>query len=248
MDLSLNGEFTKFGWTVVTRRRLVVISDDQIGEIIELSEADEIICSHEVNGGILIARQDGSDRLLARFSMRYLTQYSYVARGATLFCRGDSRVLENQEREKYCPKCGKVLPGTQGCPRCAKSGRMFRRFLELCGSYAIRLSAITILMAATSAITVSQQYVNRRFIDNDAGPGDRYFGRDFGIFLYNAAADRRFYADRVQRMEQQPGTRISRFARGLKSASFAGSSVQRQAGEHRQGCARHLIRAFTCVC
>ena len=237
LDLNLNGEFTKFGWTVVTRRRLVVISDDQIGEIIELSEADEIICSHEVNGGILIARQDGSDRLLARFSMRYLTQYSYVARGATLFCRGDSRVLENQEREKYCPKCGKVLPGTQGCPRCAKSGRMFRRFLELCGSYAIRLSAITILMAATSAITVSQQYVNRRFIDNVLVPATGTLGEIsaffFTMLLLTGAALALTAFNTI--WSNSLGTRISRDLRARVYAKINQLSLEfissRQAGE-----------------
>jgi len=166
LDLDIEGNIGSFGWTAVTRDRLIIIRDDSVGQVIELAHVDEIICSHEVNCGMLVLRQQGSERILARFSMRYITQYSYLARGATLFCRGDNRVLENHERDNYCLKCGRVLPGTEQCPKCAGAGRSLKRFWNLCGPYVVPLAAITTLMAVSSSITVGQQYIQRRFIDN----------------------------------------------------------------------------------
>jgi len=183
LDLNFDGEFGSFGWTAVTRDRLFIIRDDSVGQVIELSQVDEVICSHEVNCGLLILRQQGSERILARFSMRYITQYSYLARGATLFCRGDYRVLENHERDNYCPKCGRVLPGTEQCPKCAGAGRLLKRFWDLCGPYVLPLAAITTLMAVSSAITVGQQYIQRSFIDNMLIPAAGSVSEIAGFFL-----------------------------------------------------------------
>jgi ATP-binding cassette subfamily B protein len=182
LDLNIKGEFTKDGWTVVTYDKLFVINDNNI-EIVELSKVDEIICSDQVNCGILIARHNNNDRILSRFSMRYISQYSYVARGATLFFKGDNRKIENHERENYCSKCGKVLPGTNKCPRCAGASRMFKRFWNLCGPYALPLLCITLFMAVSSAITVGQQFIQRRFIDNVLVPSTGTAGQIVAFFL-----------------------------------------------------------------
>ena len=50
-----------------------------------LEETDEILCSPQVNCGLLLAKAGGEERLLCRFSMRHLVRQSYAARGATLF-------------------------------------------------------------------------------------------------------------------------------------------------------------------
>lgn len=164
-DIDKNGNFLADGWVVVSEKSLFILANGKIGNKLILSQTDEILCSAEINCGILCARVDGQDSALCRFSMRYMVQHSYLARGATLLCRGLKQEVESTERERYCTQCGRVLPGTYECPRCAGISRTLRRFWSLCANYVLPLSVITLFMVVASGITVARQFFQRRFID-----------------------------------------------------------------------------------
>jgi ATP-binding cassette subfamily B protein len=182
-DLNETGEFLESGWVAVTRKNLFIFKNGAVVNTLDLNEIDDVISSPEVDCGILIAKKDGQDRFLCRFSMRYVVQFSYVARGASLFCGGTEREIVSPERERCCPQCGRVLPGTNQCPRCAGAGRMFRRFWDLCGAYAVPLLLITLFMALNSVRTVAQQYVTRYFIDDVLIPASGTVGQIAFFFI-----------------------------------------------------------------
>ncbi len=165
-DLHLDGSFCQNGWIVVTKSRLLVLTDGEITSNVDLAQMDEIICVAQVDNGVLASRKDSTDTLLCRFSMQFMVRESYVARGASGFCRGDDREVVSKEREKKCFRCGRVLPGTSICPHCDGRGRSFRRFFDLCKPYILPLLCVTVMMAAISAITIGQQYIQRDFVDN----------------------------------------------------------------------------------
>lgn len=165
-DLYENGEYCSDGWVVVTRRSLYRLTDGSITETFDLPSAEEVRCTPQVDSGILAVRINGEDRFFCRFSMRYILQNSYVARGATLFCKGEYKTVQSLEKERYCPKCGRVLPGTSACPHCSGPGRHFREFWDLFGSYLLPLLLITACMAGNSVLAVGQQSVQRTFIDS----------------------------------------------------------------------------------
>lgn len=165
-DLYENGDYCPDGWVIVTHKALYLIKDRKVTETCDLTDVDEIQCSPQVNSGILAARKNGEDRFLCRFSMRYIIQNSYVARGASLFCQGENKTVQSAERERYCPKCGRVLPGTSKCPRCSGFGRNFQRFWDLCSHYMLPLILITVCMAGNSLLAVGQQSVQKNFIDS----------------------------------------------------------------------------------
>ncbi len=100
-DLDKDGKFNQGGWVAVTRKALYLLGDGKVINTIDITTTDEVLCSSEVDNGILVARKDGQDSFICRFSMRYMIQNSYLARGATLFCRGQNRVT------------GKILPRMQ---------------------------------------------------------------------------------------------------------------------------------------
>ena len=185
-DLDRDGGYQAGGWVAVSETRLYVFAAGALIETILLADADEIACVSQINSGLLSVKQGDDERWLCRFSMRCMVRMSYVARGATLFCRGEHRTLASPEKERYCPKCGKVLPGTAQCPHCQGRGRGFRRFWDLCSGYALPLLSITVLMLGVSAISVGQQFVVRDFTDNVLVPASGTWGqvgRFFGIML-----------------------------------------------------------------
>ena len=166
-DLHRDGSPCTGGWVVVTRHTLYVLEDGAIRETVSLDEAEEILCSPQIDCGLLIAKWQGEEHLLCRFSMRHMVRHSYVARGADAFCRGMDREVLSREREKSCPICGRALRGTNHCPRC-EGGRLrsFRRFLNLCGAYIGPLLCLLVFMLVISAIAIVQQEVQKNFVDD----------------------------------------------------------------------------------
>lgn len=165
-DMTPGGQAAADRWTVVTPGRLFLLTGGEVTETVALKDAEEVVCSPQVACGLLLVKEGDKERMLCRFSMRYMVQYSYLARGATLFCRGVQREVKSREREKHCPVCGRALPGTNVCVRCSGRWQAFSRLWDLCSRYAAPLLLITLFMAGISALSMAQQSVIRHFIDD----------------------------------------------------------------------------------
>lgn len=96
-DLTAEGRFLRDGYLAVTRERLFVLEGGRILRDIPLRQGTEIVCSPQVDSGLLLSRQDGEERFLCRFTMRHMVRISYVAKGATQFAAGIDRQVESRE-------------------------------------------------------------------------------------------------------------------------------------------------------
>ncbi len=237
-DLDDDGGMCTDGWIAVTEDTLFILKGGAIKHQAELSRFDQILCTPQVDSGVLAARREGEDTYLCRFSMRHIIRISYVARGASLFCQGEHRLVESREREKICPRCGRVLPGTSLCPRCSGGrGRTFRRFWDLCSRYTLPLLTLTVIMAVMSGISVFQQYVQRRFIDEVLVPAEGTLadvGAFFGITLVLVLVSLGLWITNAL-WSNSLGTRISRDLRARTFYKINGLSMSfinsRQSGE-----------------
>ena len=186
-DLTADGRFLRDGYLVVTRERLFVLEEGRIQQDVPLREGTEIVCSPQVDSGLLLSRQDEEERFLCRFTMRHMVRISYVAKGATQFAAGIDRQVESRERELHCEKCGRVLPGASLCPKC-EGGRSLglRHYWDLCSRYTLPLLLLTSLTGVVAVINVGTQFIQRDFIDNVLRPASgtvEDVARFFGIML-----------------------------------------------------------------
>lgn len=236
-DLDDAGRIYTDGWVVVTRRALYVLAEGAVTKTVVLQQIDEILCSPQIDSGLLVAKTGPTETYLCRFSMRHIVRQSYVARGATVFCRGGDREVVSTEKEKHCLRCGRVLPGTDLCPRCDGRGRGLRRFWDLSRPYAAPLLAITLFMAIISAIAVGQQEVQKRFVDDVLQPAKGSYGQvaTFFAIMFVFLAVTLVLSIVRNLWSNSLGTRISRDLRArvfMKINSLSLSFIDsRQAGE-----------------
>lgn len=211
-DLTAEGAYCPQSFAVVTRDTLLIWQEGRVLHRLVLAEYDEVLCSPQVDCGLLSAKKGEEETLLCRFHMRHMVRHSYLARGATLLCKGQEREVVSTEKERYCAHCGRVLPGTNLCPRCNGRGRTFRRFWDLCRPYALPLLLITLFMVAISGITIGQQYVQRYFVDDVLVPAEgsatqvlTFFGLMAGMLAVSLVLSitRTLWSNKL-------GTRISR--------------------------------------
>ncbi|MBQ1187014.1 MAG: ABC transporter ATP-binding protein, partial [Clostridia bacterium] len=173
-------------------KEIFILGDEE--KIIPISSCSDADCKNMVNGGILSVTVDGEEIMLAHCSMTIISRFFCLAKGIKWLCEGklDKRV-ENHDKEKYCAKCGRVLPGTNHCPKCDKEHHNFRRLLTICKPYTASLVVIISLMLLGSAIDLAVQFVLRYFVDGYlvTGKGTAlnvlvFFAVYFGITLISS--------------------------------------------------------------
>ncbi|MBO5227895.1 MAG: hypothetical protein J6B39_02745, partial [Lachnospiraceae bacterium] len=104
------------GYVVVTDERLIILKGNEIVSELKLCDCENIKCESLIDNGILTVTMNGKQYCLARFSMKHVARFSYIAKGADLLAKGKDREVVSTERDIYCDKCGRALPGTQRCP------------------------------------------------------------------------------------------------------------------------------------
>lgn len=182
-DLTSDGKVFEGGFVVVYDTKLFVLDNEKIIHAVPLLKDCEIICEKQVGSGVLIYKNKYEEGLLCRFSMRHLTRYSYVARGAFLICKKDKGLVESREKELHCPSCGRAMRGTSVCPRCVGKAKTASRFWDLSHTYILSFMFITLFMGLSSAVLIIQQFVQRRFVDDVLIPAK---GSIYSVLLFFA--------------------------------------------------------------
>ena len=183
--------YTDTTWIVVTEERLMILNGEEKTSEHQLSDCEKIKCEHQVGCGIVtVFPKEGAPECVARFSMRHIIRAAYAVRGAQTLVqalqekrsiKSVSRV-ESREYEKYCEKCGRALPGTSKCMHCDGKSEVLKKFMALCGDFAGRLAAISLLLVLLAAINILNPMVQRYFIDHALTDG-RGTAKDLWMFI-----------------------------------------------------------------
>ena len=185
-DLDDDGNYQKSWYVAVTGKRLALLAPAGVLREYPIRDITDLRCDTMTGGGVLRAETAQGSQFVARFSMKYITRYAYLARGGLLLARGEPGRVESRERERVCEKCGRVMPGTNQCPRCNGKMAGFRRFWRLCKPFSLSLAVVSLFMLAGSGASLLIQYVQRLFIDDvlkpkTGTPGQ--VGAFFGVML-----------------------------------------------------------------
>lgn len=174
-DIDRDGLFKPDIFAGATERELFCICDGQI-ETIPLEKCEDITVSPQVDNGLLVLKTEGEERIFARFTQKHSVQFACLARGAVGLKNGRKTLVENNDREKECPICGRVPRGTGQCPKCNKKSRSLARVLDICGKYKGILLITVLIMTAVTALSLGQQFVLRYFVDEHLMSGNGTLG------------------------------------------------------------------------
>lgn len=165
-DVGSDGCLTDNCFVVATDLGLYVVIGSEVTERIDLKLICEIKCEVMVNGGILSVNCDYAERMLLRFTHKYLTQFSYFAKGVELLILGTDKIMISPEPERNCLLCGRILPGTKKCPRCSSRGRFLKRITAMIKPHLRGFLLITMMIILNSILLLTARYVERLFIDD----------------------------------------------------------------------------------
>ena len=181
-DIDLDGCFTDGFYIGATESFLFTFCGEQ-QNLISIADCEKVAIRSQVDSGLFTVTKNGEEYIVARFTRKHSTQMACLARGVKLFIEGKTdRTIENRDREKTCPICGRVLNGAGHCPRCNKGSRSINRVLDICRGHWPMLGIIFSIMLLLTAVSLGQQFLIRWFVDGYLSVGKGTVG-DIALFI-----------------------------------------------------------------
>ncbi len=255
-NISLSGDYTDRLYIGATEKEIFIFEGTN-EQYIPISNCETANCHNMVNGGVLSVTVDGEEIMIARCSMTDISRLACLAKGIKWLCEGklDKRVI-NRDRDKYCSRCGRVLPGTSHCPKCDKEHRNLNRLLNICKPHFSALALIILLMLLASAIDLSVQFVLRYFVDGYlvTGKGDAidvlgFFAVYFGItvisaagYLYRTYLCNKLGINVTYKLREQLNNHIQKLSLSFLGKRNPGAVIERVMGDTNH------VRGFICDC
>ncbi|MHB8961753.1 MAG: ABC transporter ATP-binding protein [Saccharofermentanales bacterium] len=211
-DIDANGDLLTDAFVAATDKAIYRTEAGAIQLRRPVDRFDRIRCEPQVHSGILVISGEAGDSVFVRFSFRFLTQFSYFAKGVERIRNGVRQTITSSEPEKNCAECGRTLPGTASCPRCGSKGRFAARLGSMLRPHIKRFTVITMIVITTSVLTLTARYVERLFIDKVLIPSTGGVVEVLSFFLTVLLINLSVLALSVtlNRMSARMGTRISK--------------------------------------
>ncbi len=181
-DIDLDGQFTESFYVGATKSILFTFYGEQ-QNLISIADCEKVQIRSQIDSGLLTVTKSGDEYIVARFTRSSSTQMACLARGVRLFIDGKTdRVITNNDREKSCPLCGRVLNGAGHCPKCNKKSRSVSRVLDICRPHWPILGLIFAIMLTLTAVSLGQQFLVRWFVDGYLSAGEGTI-KDIALFI-----------------------------------------------------------------
>ncbi len=181
-DCDIAGNFVGRSFTVVTNKRLLLLSEGKKMAEHLLSDYETIKAEARICCGLLYGVREGAEYLLVRYSSKHLARYAYVARGIALLKSGSGELAKSNENEKSCFVCGRALPGTRECPHCNRKHRgALHQLVGLISSYKAQMLPIVLLMLAAAVVTLLSPEVQKRLVDDVLHGGGKNYRLAFSL-------------------------------------------------------------------
>lgn len=176
-DLSAEGRPER-QWLVLSGRRLVLLSEDEMPQVLHeltVDEAETFRTHAGVGSGFLQARIGGAWVDVVRYSNRLAGRFVKLA--AKLEAMGDGGEFvtrpEDEIDDRRCPGCGLALSfAGDVCPRCINRGAVLSRVWGLIRPYRGSASAVCALILLGVALELAppklQQYLVDHVLETDA--------------------------------------------------------------------------------
>lgn len=175
-DVDEQGRFAKGSLLAVSHTALGIFTGEALTAFYPLSSLEKAECQKGVGCGYVTLTVHGEPVILCRFTTALLSKFSYVMRGVTRFLEGDFRLVESQESETVCKKCGKVMHGVTVCPACEGKTAGLKRMFDICKPFLPRFVVIWILMLSAAGLSLYTAKWQQVFIDKHLLPAQGNWG------------------------------------------------------------------------
>lgn len=164
-DISHDGTFCN-NELLVYQHEIHRTEAGSIVQVFPLSDVEELRAEGLVGNGSLIAVIDGQPHLIARYTSRYLAQYTDMARQVNRLINDERVTPALSVDDRACPKCGLHYPDTSNiCPRCLNKAAVLARLWTVTKPHVRLVVAATTIFWTLMLIRLAGPQIQRLLID-----------------------------------------------------------------------------------
>ncbi len=170
-DLDHSGRFGR-EWLVVRRGYLYVFTPNGGREAVlktavPLERVREVTADFYVGNGLLKVRTDAETIPLVRYSQALVSDANICARQISSLLRHQEPKWEDvEERQRFCPKCGRALPeDSDVCQACLNKRAVLLRLFQFLRPYKLVVAAGLVILIGTSLTDLAPPYIGGRIVD-----------------------------------------------------------------------------------
>lgn len=137
LDLNEQGQFDD-GYFIVDDTYLYIVRNHAVQRKLAIGKYRDFSTEMCIGGGFFYAvrKKDACRERLCHFTMEHAARYGIIARKLQLRSEGKPEELLNDEPDRKCITCGRVLPEGSGiCPFCTDRGAILKRLLGMTKPY-----------------------------------------------------------------------------------------------------------------
>lgn len=165
-DIALDGQFVDHELQVFPDE-IRIVSDGTVVESLSLSGVQELRAEGLVGNGSLIAVENGAERLIARYSSRYLAQYTDMARQVNRLLKNERFTATTTFDDDLCPTCGLPFPaGSSVCPRCINKSAVLKRLWQVTKPHTKLLAMATAIFWGIMMLRLANPQIQRLLVDS----------------------------------------------------------------------------------
>lgn len=175
-DLAADGRFGRRMLEVTSKEVRVCESNGAISLYIPLAEIVGARNEPLVGGGQLeITTCSGEVVPIITYSLTLATRFSEAARGIEQLARGEPLIINLEQKQLRCSKCGRLLPEVDGiCPACIHRWSTLRRVAGYLLPYRLQAAALAFLGVLTTLLNLVPPKLQSLIIDRVFTPHRNY--------------------------------------------------------------------------
>jgi len=174
-DIGPDGRFGE-QWLVVTSKHLLVFGPEaeQDGAphlVVSLKDIEGSAVEMQVGRAILQVTMAGLPRDVIAYSNSYGAPFNKISRALDDLAKSEKeidleRLLKKDEDERFCSRCGRILPPwSTNCPACVQKGRILRRLFGYLRPYWWAGVAVLLLSLGSSGLELVPPMLMKQMID-----------------------------------------------------------------------------------
>lgn len=165
-DIAFDGTFCEHELRVFDNFLALYGENDLIHQF-DLADIDELRADALVGNGSLIAFIQGKPHLVARYSSRYLAQYTDLARQLNRQIEDPRFSVGDTVEERKCPTCGYHFPDSSNvCPHCLDKSAVLQRLWNILKPHMRFLLFAMSIFWGLMLIRLLEPQLQRLLIDN----------------------------------------------------------------------------------
>ncbi|MCL2740869.1 MAG: ABC transporter ATP-binding protein/permease [Oscillospiraceae bacterium] len=169
-------------WIALTETRIITVKGGAFREEIAVADGADYKNVTLVGNGILEGEVNGVPRVIARYSMRHVPRYAYIANILNVMSKGRRPMTKSADDEGVCPKCERrMAEGTLICPYCTSKFTVLKKLKDVLSKHIPLLLLAVGMFWVITGISLISPYITRLFINEVLNPIEPGMTTIFGL-------------------------------------------------------------------